>query len=486
MYIIALIILAIFTTWGWIARKEHISPNTGLFIRPFMKMSLFLYKKICIYRLGILKGSSVKDDIEKLYPGGNTAALITDFYVKKLSFVLMILLAGTALGTIVRFQAGLGHELTEEGAVYRGDYTQGDKRLTLSAHIEEGAAGQIELNLSAVMLEWEEAEKLEDEFWHRVCETLPGDNVSLEHVTEGLNCVEELEGYPFKVEWISSRPELLRVNGDLAELPEEPQRVMLTGKIIYGGCEEWEWNHDLIVTVCPPDRTEEEELLWELKQEIARREEAGRDKAILELPLDVQGRKIIWEEYNEDNSLIIWGLASVTAILIFVMSDRDLHKKLESKNIRMKQEYPLIINKMVLYLGAGMTMRGAFEKIAQDYQAGLEEGKKQNPAYEEMLYTCHEIKTGISEGAAYEHFGSRSGLQEYVRLSTLLSQNLKKGNSALLPRLREEAKRTLNEQTNRNREMGEEAGTKLLVPMIMMLGIVMVLIMIPAFSSFGI
>ena len=62
-------------------------------------------------------------------------------------------------------------------------------------------------------------------------------------------------------------------------------------------------------------------------------------------------------------------------------------------------------------------------------------------------------------------------------------QNLKRGNSALLERLREEADKAWEEQLQQGRRMGEEAGTKLLVPMVMMLAVVMVMIMVPAFSA---
>ena len=110
-------------------------------------------------------------------------------------------------------------------------------------------------------------------------------------------------------------------------------------------------------------------------------------------------------------------------------------------------------------------------------------GKELRPAYEEMLYACRELHSGVSEASAYEHFGKRTGLQEYTRLSTLLAQNLKKGNSDLLERLREEAVRAGEEKLQGCKRMGEEAGTKLLVPMVLMLLVVMVMIMIPAFST---
>jgi hypothetical protein len=99
-----------------------------------------------------------------------------------------------------------------------------------------------------------------------------------------------------------------------------------------------------------------------------------------------------------------------------------------------------------------------------------------------MVYTCRELRSGISEGLSYEHFGKRTGLQEYIRLSALLTQNLKRGNSMLLERLREEADKSAEERLQ-SKKLGEEAGTKLLVPMVLMLAVVMAIIMVPAFSN---
>ena len=50
-------------------------------------------------------------------------------------------------------------------------------------------------------------------------------------------------------------------------------------------------------------------------------------------------------------------------------------------------------------------------------------------------------------------------------MSALLAQNLKRGNSTLLERLREEAEKSGQERLQESKKMGEEAGTKLLGPM---------------------
>ncbi len=49
--------------------------------------------------------------------------------------------------------------------------------------------------------------------------------------------------------------------------------------------------------------------------------------------------------------------------------------------------------------------------------------------------------------------------------------------------MRSECKDALQERKANARRLGEEAGTKLLLPMIMMLAIVMVVIIVPAFVS---
>ena len=168
---------------------------------------------------------------------------------------------------------------------------------------------------------------------------------------------------------------------------------------------------------------------------------------------------------------------------MFLFQDRDLHRQVLKRREKMKENYPVVLNKFILYLGAGMTIRGTFQKIALDYRS--RQGEEPQPLYEEMLYACNQLQAGISESRTYELWAARTGLQDCARLSTMLTQNLKKGNAALLTRLREEGDKALQEDLNLRRKKGEEAGTRLLVPMIMMMAIVMVLVMVPAFQGFG-
>ena len=102
-------------------------------------------------------------------------------------------------------------------------------------------------------------------------------------------------------------------------------------------------------------------------------------------------------------------------------------------------------------------------------------------AYKEVLTTIYEMESGVPEAEAYERFGRRCQLTCYIRLGSYLSQNLKKGSRGLEEFLVREAVSALEERKNNARKIGEKAGTRLLLPMILMLGVVIAVLMIPAF-----
>ena len=69
------------------------------------------------------------------------------------------------------------------------------------------------------------------------------------------------------------------------------------------------------------------------------------------------------------------------------------------------------------------------------------------------------------------------------RMRTYIN-SLDMGNTPFLEKLEKEALEAWDERKRKARVLGETAATKLLVPMVMMLAVVMAIIMIPAFLSF--
>ncbi len=123
------------------------------------------------------------------------------------------------------------------------------------------------------------------------------------------------------------------------------------------------------------------------------------------------------------------------------------------------------------------------QRIAEDY--GITRGKtgRKREAYEEIWRTWQEMKSGIPEMECYERFARRCDLIPYMKMGALLSQNLKKGAKGISEMLRMEAVQALEDRKSRARQLGEEAGTRLLIPMLLMLIIVITIVVVPAFLS---
>ncbi len=461
-----------------LARREKPATEGHSLLKPFYKMASYLYKRISIRFPKLLASRRVEMDLAQLYPGEARGYLLTDYYIKKIALCLAIMFAGTLLGGAVHLGAQGEVILGEGGRVPRGSYDQGNTEIAIAADYGEREI-TIRMPVESRKLSGEETDLLFDDLLAKLPVLILGDNESLDAVGSDLKLESSYAGYPFSAEWSSSN--LCAVGFEGSVHPgEEPQQVTLSVLLKY---QEYSRSAEFKVTVKKPELSEEEQLYSELEKLVHESEESSREQESFQLPGRFRGEALAWRQVVEDNSLALWLAAMAAAAAVYLLSDKDLHDRLEKQKGVLRREYPELVHKLVLFVGAGMTIRGAFQKMAGDYLAKRREGGAMSPAYEELLYTCRELRSGISEGAAYEHFGRRTGLQEYIRLCTLLTQNLKRGNSMLLDRLREEADRAAGERLQQSRKLGEEAGTKLLIPMVMMLGVIMVMIMIPAFSE---
>ena len=128
-----------------------------------------------------------------------------------------------------------------------------------------------------------------------------------------------------------------------------------------------------------------------------------------------------------------------------------------------------------------MNLTYAWEKIAADYQMKRKSQEiESREAYDEMVTTVHEIQEGAGELQAFENFGKRCGISAYRKLSSLIVQNIRRGAKGMQRLLEEEEREAFEQRKAIARKAGEEASTKLLLPMGMMLVIVLVILLVPA------
>lgn len=158
--------------------------------------------------------------------------------------------------------------------------------------------------------------------------------------------------------------------------------------------------------------------------------------------------------------------------------DRGLNEKIEKRRLSIRMEFPEFVNKMTILVNAGMTISKAWEKIATDT-------KKDTPLFREMQYALAEIGAGKPEAVAYEEFGRRCRIKEIIKFVSVVVLNLKKGGAEVVPVLKLQATECWEMRKSAAKQLGEEAGTKVLIPMmIMFVGIIMIVVT-PAILSFS-
>ncbi|MCD8218615.1 MAG: type II secretion system F family protein [Clostridiales bacterium] len=239
--------------------------------------------------------------------------------------------------------------------------------------------------------------------------------------------------------------------------------------------------------ILPPEEGSREWILNELLREAQEAEQSSREASQFSLPDTVAGYHVVWTGEQEYRWLFFLLIGAVAA---FCLEQKDRQDEKDRQRKRKEQllfEYPQMVDQIAVLLDSGMTIRKAWERIAgREYPGQRRRGKKDENAgvyLEEMQITCREIREGRGEREAYERFGRRIGLAPYKRFSSILTQNLSKGTGDIRRILQKESEDALDMRRSRARKLGEEAGTKLLFPMLVMLVLILAVLLLPALGN---
>ncbi len=425
----------------------------------------------------ILYDSTVREALQTLEPAGNTRKRQREYVIKKLSLCGMVVMGGLSLALLLRISDGTQTEIVDN-RIQRNEYGSGEKSVSLVA---EGASDKYEIELSVEerLYKEEELSGLLESFLPLLESAVIGRNDSFDRVEYDLNLVDGLNGYPFEVEW-KTDGEYMDSKGALVNnILAQPQLTEITAVI---SCESFEAEHTFDCMVYSKAvQPSESELIAE---RLEKTQSEKRDEGFVTLPSELNDEAISWRYKKSYTGLLFLLATPLLALTVYFGTDRDLRKQVEDRNEQLRLDYPEIVSSLALLIGAGMTAPNAWKRVAKDYRAQRQETGIKRYAYEEMLVAIYEMESGVVQTRAYERFGRRCKVQSYNRLATMLSQNVRKGATDLAALLREEAGYAFEERKHTARRLGEKAGTKLLMPMMMLLGMIMVIIMVPAFKTY--
>jgi len=306
-----------------------------------------------------------------------------------------------------------------------------------------------------------------------------GKNPSLQEVSDDLNLINSIKEYGISVEWISETPELIDAMGtvnneNLKEAKDAVLKVFLTDR-------KREAQYLINVRVIPKNYTKEELSIKKFMSKLEAIDKENISKEGYTLPDSFEGKKLSYRQEESKDIHIIWIMGIVIAILLYVKDMMALKDKREYKAREMLLDYPEIVSKLMVFIGAGLSVRSAWERIVIDYE-NLAGGKRF--AYEEMSSSLTKLKTGVHESRVYKDFGRNCAIKQYMKLASLLDQNRKSGVNNLRQILSVEMASAWEERINIARRQGEEASTKLLLPLLMLLIVVLIIIMLPAMMAF--
>ena len=297
----------------------------------------------------------------------------------------------------------------------------------------------------------------------------------MQEISSDLNLVAMVDEYPFRISWNSSKPEVVDVDGSVYfENVTQEEEVRLFVFLQYG---DWEKEEVIPITVLPKNK---EDYLFYLSKSLKEKESVTREEETFKLPDTYKEDTLQWR-YPSTNSTVVLGILFLLILpFISYQKDAEIHQRILQRREELLDSYPEFISQLILYMEAGMSVSGALFRLQLEGQ----KRDKKGYLYEELAYVCRQMKNGLPEKEGYELLAIRCNLANYRKLTNLLLQHIQKGSNTILDNLRKEAAKAVEEKKGRIQKKGEEMGTKLLFPMMIMLLIVMIFIMVPALFSF--
>lgn len=449
-------------------RKKRLvrSPN----IHPYRKLAGYLYDHL------------VKDDrhlpltpeLNALSAGKKGA--VRAYYIRKTADVLLIVtvMAAVSLASVLYFSSQ-DHTVTSN-ILIRPGYGEDDleEELNLSVPGEEESES-LTVHISSRKYTGKEVQTLLKKAEKQLQEQICGENPSLDEVRTPLRFPDTFEDGQIEAEYSVIPSEMVDENGAIIGAPDKegtPVTIEVTFRL-----QGRERTVKMGAVIFPPILSSEEQFREDLQKQLTAADQKDPASETVLLPQEAEGRPLYWQYPKGSGLTLILTLSILLPVLFWIRKDEEVKQKAAERKERLELDYSELLFKLTLLLGAGLTIKGAFVRIFHQNQSA---DKALHPVYEEVHFMLREISGGVAEGTAYENFGRRCSLPQYIKLGSLLAQNLRKGSKGLTVLLEKEAFLSLQQHRTSARKMGEKASMKMLFPMILMFADVIIILMVPA------
>lgn len=346
------------------------------------------------------------------------------------------------------------------------EYGENSRNITVKLPEQNPTVEQIQTQLDAVFMS--------------LGSQILNENESLDAVSTDLSLPTQLSN-GVTVSWSSSDPEWIDDRGHIVtqDIADEGQVVEYQVILTYQEVQvvytlplrllpipkDWDWIQNTILEQIEEQKTSESN--W------------------IQLPDEIDGIALTWKTKTDYTWHVVGIFLPILAGVLGVLQRKRMNETYKKREQQLAADYCHIVTSMSMLISSGMTIRGAWRQLVFHYEKEREQNRApMRYAYEEMRLTLRDIGNGESESHCYAQFGQRCNSYQYMRFAHLLEQGLRQGGRDLASLLEAEALRALEERKNEALKKGENMEATLMFPMFLLLGIVLVVLMAPAFLSF--
>lgn len=151
----------------------------------------------------------------------------------------------------------------------------------------------------------------------------------------------------------------------------------------------------------------------------------------------------------------------------------DISSKIELRHNSVLIDMPDFTNKILILTGAGMTLRAALIKIADEMSLDT-------PLYRTLQTCVQMMKNGETDEKALDFMTIQCNTPQMRRFTSVVAQNMKRGGTDVVAALQDIGAEQWAERKATAMRISAEADTKLLFPMMLMLFSVILITIAPA------
>lgn len=296
-----------------------------------------------------------------------------------------------------------------------------------------------------------------------------GEEIELHRDTKEIKFQSTDDSGLLKISWTSDQADLFSSSGLIDwDLLKSSQHVLMVGEITDG-----QHSKKVGISFALIFDEADKSQLEKAKEELVRIEEESRTSGEIEVPDTLEGYQVHVEKTDVKEKLFwIYGLSILIIGILLEVELVHLKEAGERRDESLRAEYYQFLNRLSLYLATGMSVKEAFRRLSIRVRA--------DALVAELKFTVRRMELGASEMEAIEEMGRNIGLAEYMRLSSLVTQNLRHGNAGLLKQLEAEVQQGMIHDQERVRKESAKASEKLMIPTFILLILVIAIVLIPA------